>query len=178
MRALLVCLLGCALAQAEEPRLLDVDGKPVSFRARQTQVTVIDFWATFCAPCLDELPSLQTLSDALGPSTAVLAVSIDAEAQHDRVRAIAVEKKLTMPVLHDVDRALFRRYFPRMTKKGRVSVPQLVVVDSAGRGWAIGGYDPDERTADFVARVRRAIEFVLTRPEQRSPGLGWRSVPD
>ena len=44
------------------------------------QVVVLNFWATWCAPCVEELPSLMALQHAM-PSVKVVAVSTDTDAQ-------------------------------------------------------------------------------------------------
>jgi peroxiredoxin len=173
--ALVAALVAGTPARAENPRLLDVAGKQVSITSLQTDVTVIDFWGTFCPPCLDELPSLQALHDAVAPRVAVLAVSVDAPESHDRIRAVAAAKKLTLPLLHDVDHALLGRYFKRMAATGNISVPQLVVVDRRGRGFATSGYDPDQKPADFIVELRAVIARVMS-GERRIPVDGWTRI--
>src|SRR5438477_10651538 len=105
----MACLVASTLAHADSARLVDLHDQPVRFAAVARDVTVISFWATFCPPCIQELPSLQALANAVGPDVAVLAVSVDRDAQADRVRAVATQAKLTLPVLRDVDRALLAR---------------------------------------------------------------------
>lgn len=173
--ALVAALLAGTAARAENPPLLDVAGKQVSITSLQTDVTVIDFWGTFCAPCLDELPSLQALHDAIAPRVAVLAVSIDPPERHEQVRAVVLAKKLTLPVLHDIDHALLARYFKRMAATGNISVPQLVVVDRRGRGFATSGYDPDQTPADFIVELRAVVARV-TSGERRIPVDGWTRI--
>jgi peroxiredoxin len=177
VRALLACLVASTLAHAEGPRLLDIAGHPVSYAAVARPVTVISFWATFCRPCIQELPSLQALANKLGPEVAVLAVSIDPEARHAAVQAVATAQKLTLPVLHDVDRALLARFFPKMAASGSVSVPQLVVVDARGRGFVESGFDPDEAVSEHAARLERVVARVRS-GGRRPPDESWRRLGD
>ena len=44
------------------------------------KVVLLNFWATWCAPCIQEMPSLEALHHAM-PSVAVLAVSVDEDAE-------------------------------------------------------------------------------------------------
>ncbi|PEN15234.1 thioredoxin [Longibacter salinarum] len=44
-----------------------IDGKTVEIGARQGRVQIINFWATWCAPCLEEIPDLNDLQKELGP---------------------------------------------------------------------------------------------------------------
>ena len=74
-----VCLLvlsGCPIVQvADETRigtkapeftLPDLDGRPVSLSKYQGKVVILDFWASWCAPCVAELPVFQALQEKYG----------------------------------------------------------------------------------------------------------------
>ena len=73
------------------------------------RVVVVDFWATFCGPCRQELPALEALR-ARHPEVAILAVSIDDADSDERVAALARELHLGFPVLRDPDGAVAFRY--------------------------------------------------------------------
>jgi thiol-disulfide isomerase/thioredoxin len=47
-----------------ETAFLDEDGQPMSFEAFKGQYTVVNFWATWCAPCRKEMPTLEALDKA------------------------------------------------------------------------------------------------------------------
>lgn len=49
--------------QAPDFTLPDIDGRPVSLSKYQGKVVVLDFWASWCAPCVHELPVFQQLHD-------------------------------------------------------------------------------------------------------------------
>lgn len=57
---------------------IDQNGRPTTISAFRGKTVVINVWATWCGPCVKELPSLDRLADALNPDTAaVLIVSQD-----------------------------------------------------------------------------------------------------
>lgn len=54
-----------------------LDGKPVSLTDFKGKLVILNLWATWCQPCLKEMPSLQKLEARLAPDLLVLAVSED-----------------------------------------------------------------------------------------------------
>lgn len=63
---------------------------------------LLNIWATWCAPCRDEMPRIERLYQELGPQgLAVVAVSIDNPGMTDAIREFRKEMGLTFDVLHD-----------------------------------------------------------------------------
>jgi thiol-disulfide isomerase/thioredoxin len=68
-----------------------MDGEPASIAALKGKVVVLNLWATWCAPCREEMPSLDRLQAAFDPEeVAVVALSVD-RAGPERVRAFLDE---------------------------------------------------------------------------------------
>lgn len=57
--------------------LNDLNGKPVSLHDFKGKIVLINFWATWCAPCVKEFPSLQRLVKKFKGQVVVVAVSYD-----------------------------------------------------------------------------------------------------
>jgi peroxiredoxin len=88
------------LASGDTVRMADLRG----------QVVLLNIWATWCAPCREEMPSMQRLHDELGgQGLRIVAVSID-EADSATVAAFQREYQLTFQILHDRSRAIERIY--------------------------------------------------------------------
>jgi thiol-disulfide isomerase/thioredoxin len=62
---------------APEMSFTALDGKPISLADFKGKLVVLNLWATWCQPCLKEMPSLAKLEARLGPGLLVLAVSED-----------------------------------------------------------------------------------------------------
>jgi len=77
-------------------------GKQVSlYRDYKGTVTLVNVWATWCGPCRQEMPAMDSLYQALGPrGFRIAAVSIDTAAA-DVVKKFAADFHLTFDVLHD-----------------------------------------------------------------------------
>lgn len=57
--------------------LADLSGKMVSLEEMKGKVVLINFWATWCPPCKDEMPGFQRVLDAFEGDFAVIAIAID-----------------------------------------------------------------------------------------------------
>jgi len=100
-------------------RLADLHGK----------VVVLNVWATWCAPCVREMPALQRLYDRLGPEgLEVVAVSVDGtfELASGTVQAFVDDFGLTFAVLHDPTGRIERLF-------GVNGYPMTIVIDAEGR---------------------------------------------
>ena len=66
------------------------------------QVVLLNLWATWCGPCVKEMPSIQALYDELGPrGLKVVAVSVDNPGMESAIRAFGTTHRLTFELLHD-----------------------------------------------------------------------------
>ncbi len=80
--------------------LPDPDGKPVAIPAAWAgRTTLVNLWATWCAPCLKEMPDLQAFADAQG-STGMQVVGIALD-EATAVAAFLRQHGITYPVLVD-----------------------------------------------------------------------------
>jgi len=87
-------------AQAPDFRLPSLAGGEVDLASHRGKVVLLNFWATWCPPCVAEMPSLERLHRALGPEgLAVVTVSTDED--EEVLREFVAELGLTLPVLLD-----------------------------------------------------------------------------
>lgn len=86
------------------------------------KVVLLNFWATWCAPCIDELPSLQRLQ-ALRPDIQVVAVSIDDDA--DTYNKFLQQYSINLLSARDGTQGANLKY-------GSVRVPETFLIDRQG----------------------------------------------
>lgn len=76
-------------------------GDTMSLRDYEGDVILLNLWATWCAPCEVEMPSMQRLHELLGPSgLKIVAVSVDDEDSESVARWVE-QRELTFDILHD-----------------------------------------------------------------------------
>lgn len=106
--------------------LADLYGKRWRLYEARGRPLLINFAATWCPPCRDELPSLVRLHEEQGPEgTQVVTIFIDRTGRAD-VAPLARELALPFPVLLDPQRAVGRVFLVR-------ALPTTVLIDSQGR---------------------------------------------
>lgn len=82
-----------------EWQLKDVDGKTVSLSTYKGKIIFINFWATWCPPCIAEMPSIQKLYVDYQDKMVFLFVTTDS---FDKANAFMVKENLTLPVYQSV----------------------------------------------------------------------------
>lgn len=104
-----------------------VDGSSHQLSEFKGRGMVVNMWATWCAPCVAEMPSLEALSKALAPhDIAVLPLSSD-RGGADVVQAWYKAHGITgLPVLLDPKGAMARAFNAR-------GIPTTVLIDTSGR---------------------------------------------
>lgn len=94
---------GATMVPTGEPApsflLEDLDGNRVSLADQRGKIVLVDFWATWCGPCLQELPHIQRLHEEYGGrGLVVLAISTDS--QTEKVFPFVEKEGYTFPVLY------------------------------------------------------------------------------
>lgn len=134
---------------APEFTLPDLDGKPVSLSSLKGRVVVLDLWATWCPPCVEELPAITAVAKRYADrGVAFHAINLGESA--DKVRQFLNQLKLDTPVLLDATGGVAERY-------GAQYIPLLVVIDATGRIVAHDNVAP----ADVDKTLSRWIESAL-----------------
>ena len=72
----------------------DDEGREISFSDFQNKVLLVNFWATWCAPCIKEMPSLDRLKRKINKNFDVIAVSVDRDGLK-KVKDFFNENKIT-----------------------------------------------------------------------------------
>ena len=139
-------------ARLPEIGLIDLNGKRVDLAALRGKVVVVDFLASWCAPCKQEMPILDRLYKKYRErGLVVIGVSVDQELTN--LRDLLKQVKVTFPVVHDKAHAVADRYKP-------ARMPSSYVIDRNGVVRHVhGGF-----RADDAAKIEAEVGALLGSP--------------
>jgi thiol-disulfide isomerase/thioredoxin len=99
-------------------------GHDVSLHDFRGKVVLLNFWATWCPPCVEEMPSLIALQEKLKDQVIVLAVSVDVDG--DAFRAFIRDHHVTLLTVRDGEQRSNALY-------GSFKFPESYVIDRSGK---------------------------------------------
>ncbi|MEO8102358.1 MAG: TlpA disulfide reductase family protein [Betaproteobacteria bacterium] len=167
LSATMMCLAAassCALAATLEPStgarapvlaLRDLQGQARSLDEFHGKVVIVNFWATWCEPCMEEMPSLQRLADRLADRNLVV-LGVNLGEGEARIKAFTEKAGTTFPILLDRDGVA--------RKSWKVNgMPATFVLDGNGRIRLshVGALDFSD------AGIANQIEGLLRRPKEK-----------
>ena len=132
----------------EEVVFKDSNNYDVNLDDFKGKLLILNFWATWCAPCKEEMPSLDRLVDILGPKyVEIIAVNVE-----------TVEYKKSKQFLDDLKVKNFDSYFDKdlkVTKKLRLrGVPTTLLINKEGKEFAriVGSIDFADK--EFISWIK------------------------
>ena len=126
---LLVVFCGAARAQPPAPdlTLTDLAGKSHALAGYRGKIVVLNFWATWCLPCRDEMPMLNKLAPKYDERhVAFLAASIDDTQTQPKIGRFLQKKKIELPVFTGATSETLKQF-----SLGEI-VPATLIIDRDG----------------------------------------------
>jgi len=105
--------------------LKSASGKNVRLSELKGRVVMLNFWATWCGPCAEEIPHLNELHESLDPyDFELLGINLD----EDQSKAVHLANKLDVnfPVLFDEDKSVSKSFDIK-------AMPTTIIIDRAGK---------------------------------------------
>jgi thiol-disulfide isomerase/thioredoxin len=130
---------------APDFELSNLDGAYQKLNSLKGEPVIINFWATWCAPCKDEMPLLERYGKKYNGKLVILGVNSEEKA--DVVKSFINEMGITFPILLDQSGIVSGRYFVK-------DFPYTFFVDADGvlRGQHIGSLTED-RLVKYLATI-------------------------
>jgi thiol-disulfide isomerase/thioredoxin len=125
---------------AEDFTLANLDGSKASLSSFKGKVVFLSFWATWCGPCKQELPSIEALYQKLS-SRGLVVLAVDIAEEKGKVAQFVKANSLTFPILLDGNASVGSSW-------GANSIPTNYLLDRSGRVIArIVGFDGTDWTS-------------------------------
>jgi thiol-disulfide isomerase/thioredoxin len=102
-------------------QLVDLSGRPLNFESLKGKVVLVNYWATWCPPCVAEMPSMQELYNDYGDRVEFVFVARD---EQEKVLKFLEKKSLDLPVFYE------RTAPPEVLSSS--SLPTTFLIDSEG----------------------------------------------
>ena len=98
---------------------------PFRLSEHRGHVVLVNFWATWCPPCIEETPSLEALSNSMRQlGVEVIGVSVDQDPA--AIRTFVTDHHLSFPIVRDPDQKVAAQY-------GTFKFPETYILDRDGR---------------------------------------------
>ena len=134
---------------APEFDLMKIDGTPFKLKENRGKILIVDFWATWCGPCIRSIPSLIEISKEYKEAGVEL-VLVNCEEPETRVRPFLERLKSIPTVVLDTDGTVSKQY-------NVAAIPQTVLIDRDGGivEVLVGASDENEEI------LRKKIETLI-----------------
>lgn len=137
-----------------------LQGEYISLDDLRGKVVVLDFWGTWCRPCVDSVPALRSMHKKYSKEPAFMLIGISSDGDEDEWREFTEKNNMIWPQYRDRDRRIHRAF-------GIRAFPTYIVIDhegivrfsSVGASW--------ERSADLHSAIQKQVKIVAKSVEAK-----------
>ena len=134
----------------QELSFKDKEGKVLQLSALKGKVVFINFWATWCPPCIHELPSIDQLRQSLKDNKDIVFLMVDVDGDMEKSSAFMAENKYDLP-LYIAEGDIPAEFLGQ-------SIPTTVILDKAGKI-----VERLEGSRDYGApEIKKALEDIAS----------------
>jgi cytochrome c biogenesis protein CcmG/thiol:disulfide interchange protein DsbE len=129
-----------------------LDGSPLALDSVKGKITVLSFWATWCAPCRELEPIFNTVARTYGGNSDVAFFAVDVDEDEAQVPAFVAREKWDVPVIYSDGLDVFTK---------AETLPTVVILGRSGEiVYRAGGFPRDQ----FADSLTAAIQAALANP--------------
>lgn len=133
-----------------------LDGSTFNLDQMKGRVVLVDFWATWCGPCMEELPQIKQIAkDFVGQPLVILSISWDEDEQ--KWKKFVAKNQMTWPQYRDTDHRIGNLFEVK-------ALPGYFTIDSDGiltTEMLGGGFDVETRLKKLVDKAKTAATAPL-----------------
>lgn len=119
-------------------------GQMVKLSDLKGKIVLVNFWATWCAPCLSEMPAFQEIYERYrDQGLEVVAISVDEPENLSKIKKVVADFGLSFSVLHDTDSEVFYEY-------GVLGVPETFFIDKQGKLLELYDFQDETKVSRFI----------------------------
>jgi peroxiredoxin len=137
-------------AKVPDFTLKDVNGKSVKLSEYEGKTVFLNFWATWCPYCIEEMPELEEANKELLKGNEAVILTVDVMESADKVKKFISSQKLSLPVLMDTEGKTADAY-------GISGYPTTVVINPDGtlKEYMVGATDRET----ILSKVKKGPSF-------------------
>lgn len=140
-------------AYAPDFSITTADGEHITLEDLRGKVVVLDFWGTWCPPCVESIPALRALNKKFSKEPSFVLIGVSTDAEEETWREFTAKEKMIWPQYWDRDRRVVRAFSVR-------AFPTYVVIDhegiirfrTSGTSW--------ERSAFLYDAIKKHVKLV------------------
>lgn len=138
---------------APEFSFTSLQGEYISLEDLLGKVVVLDFWGTWCRPCVDSVPSLRSMHKKYSKESSFVLIGISSDSDEEVWKDFTEKNKMIWPQYRDKDRRIHRAFGVR-------AFPTYIVIDHEGivRFQSIGA--SWEQSVDLHSAIQKQVKIV------------------
>lgn len=130
-----------------------LQGEYISLDDLRGKVVVLDFWGTWCRPCVDSVPELRSMHKKYSKEPSFVLIGISSDTDDERWKEFTEKNKMVWPQYRDRDRRILRAFNVR-------EFPTYVVIDHEGIVRFQSDRSIGERSMDLEDAIRKQVKIV------------------
>ncbi|MET3730917.1 TlpA family protein disulfide reductase [Moheibacter stercoris] len=119
--------------------MLDADGNSVELSDLKGKVVFINFWATWCPPCIAEMPSIQKMYDKVRDDEEIVVLTVEVQGAKEKAMKFMERKNMDLPVVYPntaIPEEIFQGSLPTTVifdKDGNIAHTTMGMADYSGQ---------------------------------------------
>ena len=130
---LLVSFSICCTSNAKQLEVYDFDGIEHYLKQSDDKVYVVNFWATWCAPCVKELPYFEQIQQDFKENVEVVLISLDFPSQYESKLIPFLEKKQLTSKVIVLDDTDMNSWIPKIDSEWDGAIPVTLIYNKDQR---------------------------------------------